>query len=263
MAEEEKEEPDDEQAGEGSEESSEEEKDRGPVKLVGGIVGIVAVGAILAIMAAPSTEERMVLTGPFPFQILEAPFQANALDGNLTRYVRFTPHCEFFAYEEAYLATRATDPLYLPELKTALSQSAANKTIAEMLEGIQRELFPVEIQENIAPVLFPLHIGETTFHRETDATSGLRPGFSFEKATFRGLFHDHVLKLDAIAKTLQLDDGVEMTFTGDEQDLIVRSLAGDTLYVDVSAVDPEFQGEVQVGVHGRVRKVMIVDAMAQ
>ena len=51
-------------------------------------------------------------------------------------------------------------------------------------------------------------------------------------------------------------------FQGDEDDLEVRSAVGDTVYIDVTHAMPEFKGEVQIGVHGKLRNV-ILEAIAQ
>ena len=75
------------------------------------------------------------------------------------------------------------------------------------------------------------------------------------KSTFRGRFHDHVLHVDAVNKTLKLGDGDETTFNGSEEDLVIYSVDGRSLYLDVTQIEPEFVGEIQVGVMGIAREV--------
>ena len=248
--------------GAGADQPTKSARDRGPLKLIGATIGVAVLGAALALMAVPSKPDVEHLEGPHAFQILPS-YQANPIDGNLTRFIKFTPHCEYYAYDADYLKTRASDPFYLPRLKTALGRAVANKTLAEILEGIQRELFPVEVEQHIAPVLFPPHVGDTRFPLDRDEESGLGPGFSFEESTFRGLFFEHELALDAKARTIRIDDGPIVTYAGDERDLLVTTSAGETLYLDVIAVVPDFEGTIHVGVRGRIRKVMILEPIAQ
>ena len=250
------------QGQEEAQETAASKQDRGPIKLIGATVAICAAGALLAVMAVPSKPEVQRLRGPYPLQIIEK-YQANPIDGNLTRFIQFTPHCEYYAYDKKYVETRMSDPFYMAQLKTALGRAVADKTLAEILEGIQRELFSVEVEREIAPVLFPVHIGDTKFPLDKDEQSGLGPGFSFDESTFRGLFYEHVLKLDAVARTIQIDDGPVISYAGDEQDLHVLTQAGESVFVDVAEVNPEFQGELHVGAHGRVRKLMILEPLAQ
>ena len=113
------------------------------------------------------------------------------------------------------------------------------------------------------PILFPVHIGATGLPLDRDEASGLRPGVSFDEATFRGRFHDHLLKVDAVAQTLQIDDGPVFEFEGDEEDLELHTAAGRTVYVDVTEIVGDFQGEVKVGVHGRIRQLFASDLIAQ
>ena len=54
-----------------------------------------------------------------------------------------------------------------------------------------------------------------------------------------------------------------VSYTGDEQDLIVLTKTGESIFVDVIDVKPEFQGELQVGIRGRIRKLMVLDPLAQ
>ena len=86
---------------------------------------------------------------------------------------------------------------------------------------------------------------------------------SASKATFRGRFADHVLKVDAIAMTLQLDKGPVVTYGGGEEDLAIYTLSGDTLFVDLTEIDGNYVGEVQVGVKGKIRQLFAKEFIAQ
>ena len=66
-----------------------------------------------------------------------------------------------------------------------------------------------------------------------------------------------------MAKTLRLDEGPEVHYSGGEEDLEVYGTNGKTLYVDVSSVDETFQGTVNVGVHGTIRRFIETEYVFQ
>ena len=120
-----------------------------------------------------------------------------------------------------------------------------------------------ELRDMLNPILFPIHLGKTEFPLDIHEESGLRPGLSYARSTFRGKFHDHVLKIDAPAKTLQIDEDPVVTFTGVEEDFELTTQTGDSFFLDVTQVNPEFQGEIQIGVHGHLRQVFATEYIAQ
>jgi hypothetical protein len=69
------------------------------------------------------------------------------------------------------------------------------------------------------------------------------------------VFYDHFLHVDGAKKTIRLDDGEELAFQGDEDDLLVEDARGKGVYVDVSAIHHDFSDRVHVGTLGRVRNV--------
>ena len=82
MADEEKQEAEDEPKATEGEESSEEggedkpKKDRGPLKLLGGVIGLIAAGGVLAFMALPSKPGPPPrFTGPYHHSLFEAEFE--------------------------------------------------------------------------------------------------------------------------------------------------------------------------------------------
>ena len=83
------------------------------------------------------------------------------------------------------------------------------------------------------------------------------------KATFRGLYEEHVVKVDAVTKRISIDDGPEVTFQGDEKDLRVTSADDSEVYLDVSALESDFQGQVKIGVKGRARRVLWNEILIQ
>ena len=137
-------------------------------------------------------------------------------------------------------------------------------TLDEVMAGTNRETFAAELESVAEPILFPVHIGPTVTPFEEDPESGLRVGDSQERhGTFRGPFYEHVLKVDATKRTIQLDEGPVQEFGGPEFDLLLETEGGDKLYVDVSGLRDEFVGEVRVGVMGRIRRLFTGDIIAQ
>jgi hypothetical protein len=134
----------------------------------------------------------------------------------------------------------------------------------EVMAGSAREIFSAALEEITEPILFPVHIGKTVRPYDTEEASGLRIGESQErKGTFRGAFYDHVLNVNQPRRTIQFDEGPETPFQGDEEDLLVQTDDGSTLFVDVSDLATGFRGEVNVGVMGRIRRVLTGDIIAQ
>ena len=62
---------------------------------------------------------------------------------------------------------------------------------------------------------------------------------------------------------LQLDGGPEVQFDGSEHDLLVEAEDGTKIYVNVTTLDDAFEGEVNVGVMGRIRRMFTGDIIAQ
>ena len=133
----------------------------------------------------------------------------------------------------------------------------------QITNGTWRERFAEQVRSRVTSAVFPVHLGESILPLQVDPESGLRPGDSYRKATFRGRFYDHLLKIDSTKKTLQIDEGPITVFEGNEIDLAVHSSSGDVIYVDLSELKPDFVGEIPVGVHGRIRQVFLINHLAQ
>lgn len=234
-----------------------------PVKLIGGVVGLLGLGVAAAVMAVPSRDTTPRFRGVFHYSIFEEKFSANLRDNNQTRFLQLTLDCEYTAYSADYLPERVADPLYDARLRDAVGRVVSQKYLADTYEGPAREAFLAELRNILDPILFPMHLGDTRLPLELDEESGLQLGISYYKGTFRGRFFEHVLKVDAAQKTLQIDSGPVVVFDGGEEDLLVHSEAGDEVFVDVTDIDPEFQGEVQIGVKGRLRRLYAKDLIAQ
>ena len=101
-----------------------------------------------------------------------------------------------------------------------------------------------------------MHLGDAATPLAADSASGLRPGDSAFLGTLRGRYEDHTLHVDVPAKTVRLDDGEDTAFLGTEVDLMVANAEQNYLFLNVTELNPEFVGELKVGVKGRLRKVL-------
>ena len=82
-------------------------------------------------------------------------------------------------------------------------------------------------------------------------TSGIAAGTSSADGdTILGL--GHTLTIDAPNQTLRLDDGTEVAYTAGDTDVCVTGADGDCVYVDTSALNPAYQGTVDVEATGRL-----------
>jgi hypothetical protein len=256
------------EANEGEEpkaaEAEEAPKKKSPVKLVGALVGVVGLGAALAMMAIPSGPKEIPrFTGPYFHDLVDKEVVSNTKDDHYKRFIKYTPQVEFFSYDANYLNARMKDELYSAWLNDSFTGLASNKSIDEILEGANRERFAQVIRHAVEPVLFPVHIGGSESPLDMDPESGIRPGDSYRLSTFRGAFWKHTLTVDGDSKTLQVDEGDTTAFQGDELDLKVLTPNGEFVYLDVTSMDPDFSGTVQIGVKGRIRQVFLTNMMAQ
>lgn len=238
-----------------------------------GVVAVVALGSIVAMMAVPKKGggEKHLLAGPFVSKLSKNEIQVNLSGEASKRYLIMELNVEYFAYEEAYVTERSGtggagggehgaaasegDPLYLAMLKDSLLEIAARKTRDQVTDTVQIDAFLEEVRVAVDPLLFPVCIGDS--HRQTmpDTKSGLRLGESTADATFRGMLHEHELFVDAIGKTVQLDEGPIRKFEGTERDLRVEAKDKTYVYLNVTSLVPEFQGPVAIGIAGKVRRV--------
>ena len=245
------------EASEASEAENKPSKSRGPLKLLLGVVLLVATGGALATMAIPSKPVEFKLGGPYFARLLDKDIVVSTPDGNATRYLKFRVDCEFASYDETYVTTRAADPFFVPYLHSEAQTIASARTLDKSVIGAERAEFCAALRSGLEPIVFPIHVGETINPLDADPASGLRPGVSHHQASFRGRFHDWTMKVDGPARTLQLGEGNPVTFAGNEDDLEVRCQLGDTIYVDVTHLDPEFSGDLKVGVHGKLRNILL------
>ncbi len=89
--------------------------------------------------------------------------------------------------------------------------------------------------------------GVTTY----GGTSGIAAGAS--SATGDTILGDgHTITIDDVAKTIKLDSGQAVTYTGTETDLVVTNAYGDRVYVDVTGVTSGFQGTLSISASGNL-----------
>ena len=99
------------QGDKAAEEEQGKGKPRGPLKLMVGVVLMIATGGALAIMAVPGKEKVYRFEGPYFGNLLEGVIVSTP-DGNITRYLKFDVDVEYVAYDEDYFQMRVDDPFY-------------------------------------------------------------------------------------------------------------------------------------------------------
>lgn len=260
MADEEKKENEE---GEEGEESSDSPGKKKGILLGGGVVGLVVVAWAASLMAVPAEPEERAFSGPFVAPLSEEKIQVNLAGEGGRRYLVMSLSAVYDAYDETYFATRVIDPLYLPLLQDALIDIGSQKAREEVTSQADRDVFKQEIRTAVDPILFPIHLGDSLTPYDPDTLSGLAPGESVYTSTLRGPQAEHSITVDNVAKSLQLDGGDEIRYAGIETDLELISPTGKVVFVDVTGLEEGFQGEVPVGVLGRVRRVIFSELLVQ
>ena len=263
-----KEEPKEEQ--DGAQEAGKPKGKKKGLLLGGGVVGILGLSFAAAMAAVPSKEAKPTFDGPFTMPLFENKFPVNLRDNDHKRFLQATFNVIYYAYQEPYAVGRTQDPLYGPYLRSAVISVASTKSTTELYDpagGMQRDIgmgvFMDELRDAINPILFPVHVGDSKLPMDPDKESGLRPGFSSHRSSFRGRFHEHLLHVDAAEKTVRLDEGEAVKFAGDERDLVVQAGDGASLFLDVTGLHDDFVGDLSVGVKGEIVQVLPDDFVVQ
>lgn len=231
---------------------------RQKLAIVGGVVAMLAVAYVAATMAVPQKVVKPQMLGPFVAPLSPNKLQVNLNDGR--SYLVLNLNVKFDAYAADYLTQRTADAVCNAEVRDQLVAISSAKSRQDVSDKVLKPVYLEEIRHAVEPLLFPLHVGEGPAPGDADVASGLKPGLT--NSTFRGLFEDHLLKVDAVARTIALDDGTPVEFTGEERDLAIESPKG-AIYVDVTGLTPEFVGEVKVGVKGQVKRVLWDEVLIQ
>lgn len=227
----------------------------------GGGIAVLGLAYMAALMAIPAKTEAPRLQGPFVAPLAEDNVQVNLSGSKSFLVVNFNLIYE--AFDQAYYVSRSLDPVYTAELTDVLVAIASAKTREEVTDRANKPVILEEIRQAVDPLLFPVHVGESLDPAALDEQSGLAPGLSCHLGTFRPVFGEAQLTVDAIARTLRLGDGPEVTWTEGDDDVLVENAIGQTLYVDTSRVHPDFQGEVPIGVRGRIRRLLWSEVLIQ
>jgi flagellar basal body-associated protein FliL len=225
----------------------------------GGGLGVVAAAFVAATLAAPAKKEYKVFEGPWITPLTPEKVQVNLNGEGRKRFLVFTAEAYFEAYEEGYATARAADPTYLALMKDVALRVASRRTADEINSEVGNAAFREDLRLAIDPLLFPVQLGKTAGPTEQDPRSGLKLGTSSIRSNFRVPLYDGVLHVDAPARTLRLGRGQPVAFEGPDKDVRVEDENGRFVFIDVSRIEEDFQGEVLVGVHGRIRKVLLTD----
>lgn len=229
------------------------------VLAIGGGVGVLALAFLAAMMALPKKEHTPELGGPYVAPLTPNKVQVNLNDGH--SYMVLDLKVLYGAYDEKYFETRTLDEVCQAEIRDVLVTIASAKSRADVADRINKPVFMEEIRHAVEPLLFPVHVGGSSSPGEPDAASGLAPGAT--PSSFCGLYEEHALTLDPIAKSIQLDAGEALPYRGDERDLALTAPDGSLLYVDVTRLKPDFAGTLKVGVKGRTRRVLWNEILIQ
>jgi hypothetical protein len=228
----------------------------------GGGVAVLALAYVAALMALPSKgDEEPRLRGPFVAPLTETKVQVNLSGSKSFLVVNFNLIYE--AFEQGYYIKRSLDPVYTAELTDVLVGIASAKTREEVSDRVNKPIILEEIRQAVDPLLFPVHIGEGEDPNAPDEVSGLAPGLSSHLATYRPVFGEQVLHVDAVARTLRLGEGTAVTWSEGDDDVRVENELGQTLFVDTSRAVPDFKGDVPIGVRGRIRRLLWNEVLIQ
>lgn len=233
------------------------------IKIGGGAVGLVLMAWVASIMAAPAPEPYREFAGPWVAPVTPAPITTNLSGEGSKRFLVLEANAYFDAYDEAYVAARTADPVYSAMINDAVLEVSSKRTVDDVMEGPMRDVFKRELRDVIDRILFPIHLGDALLPTDPDTASGLKPGVDIYDSTVRTPQYDLELFVDAPVGTLRLGDGPEIRFTGEERNLRVEDGSGYTVYLDVTALDPGFQGRVRVGTKGRIRELLFQQAAVQ
>ena len=236
-------------------------KSKKKLVLGGGVVGGLALAFVAATMAVPKKNVEKSFEGPFVAPLTPEKVQVNLAGAK--NFLILGLNIVYDAYDEAYFLARAEDPLMNAEIKDALVALTSAKTREEVADPVNRPVLMEELRAAVGPLLFPVHVGDAKVATAADSKSGIGPGLSAHEGTFHGQHDQHRLKVNGADKTVQVDDGPVIGFDGGETDLAVTTAAETVVYLDVSRLKEDFQGEIKLGVMGHVRRILWNEVLIQ
>jgi len=257
MADEKEKEPQDTQ-----EETTPKAKKKG-LLMGGGVVGLIAAAYMVVMIAMPGEKLIPPFDGPFVIPLSAADIQVNLRGDNGRRYLVMNLQATYMGYDESYVQDRVLDPVYQADLIDALIGIGRQKAMSDVEDLVGQEAFKEEIRDVINPLLFPIHIGNPTNHVKPDETSGIAAGLSIETSTMRGGFQAHAIHVDSPKSEIWMDEGPKVSFDGSEDDLMLESDTGLTLFVDLTGLKVDFSGDVQAGVFGQVKSIKFARFITQ
>ncbi len=255
-------------AAKGQKPAAEEEKAPNPGKkkmlVMGGSgVGIVALAWALAMLAIPSKAVYKTFAGPYMAALSSERVQANLAGESNKRFLVMALNAMYDAYDEKYIAVRTADPVYHPLLVDAILGVTSAKTREEVHGPLAQETFREELRRAIEPILFPVHIGDSATPHGADSQTGIKPGVSAYRGTMRDPLFDQILYVDAPLGRVRIGESPEIAFSPGERDLRVVDDRGKDVYLDLSEIKPDFRGQVQIGVQGRIRQLLFQEFLVQ
>lgn len=225
----------------------------------GSTIAVIAAAFITATLAAPAKKEYKVFEGPWITPLTPQKIQVNLKGEDRVRFQVFVAEAYFEAYEQQYALDRAVDPAYVALVKDMVVRVSSRRTVEEINSEVGRTAFREDMRQSIDPLLFPVHVGKTATPSELDPRSGLKVGTSSIRSNFRIPLYDGVLHVDEPGKTIRLGRGQPVPFDGTEKDLRVEDEHGRYVFLDVSRLESGFRGEVPIGVHGRIREILLTE----
>ncbi len=245
----------------GADGEAEPKKSKKGLSLGGGMVALVGVAYFGATMGTPSLDPVPQYQGPYVLSLTgEESLQVNLAVTEGNKYLVMKLNVEYDCYDPAYFELRNADDegLHFNALiYDRMLEVAGTKTPEMVSNEASRKALWLELRDALDPICFPIHIGDTNNPYTKDSESGVKPGDSTLLSDLRGRFEDHLLYVDAPAKTLRLDEGESVGYNGVEIDLLVENQDGKSIYVNVSEVNSDYVGELRVGVKGRLRRVLV------
>ena len=227
----------------------------------GGGAVLLALAFVFAMLGVPSKSEAKTFKGPFVAPLTVEKVQVNLMDSK--SYLILDLNVVYDAYDESYFMQRSEDPLTIAEIRDALVALASSKSREDVSDKVNKPIFMEEIRVAIEPLLFPALLGDAPKPYEADSESGLAFGYSSHMNTFRGPYEEHLAHVDAAAHTIQLDDGPVQEWSDDEDDYELTAADGTKLFLDMTSVKPGFVGDVNIGVMGRPRRVLLKEILIQ
>jgi flagellar basal body-associated protein FliL len=237
-------------------------KSKGKLLAIGGAATGLALAFVAATFAIPAKEApKPELAGPFVGPITPNKVQVNLSDGRT--YLVLQLNLLHDAYAPDYLSKRAEDAVCQAEIRDALVTIASAKSRSDVTDKVNKPVFLEEVRHAIEPLVFPVHFGDAADPTSADSISKIAPGDSMLTSQFRGMHAEHVLHVDALQKLATFDGGAEVRFKGDEENLEIPCGDGTSIWIDVTSLEPTFQGDLNVGVMGRTRRVLWNEVLLQ